>query len=100
MRRGAIVAQVVIESVLIVVAGLAVGVAVGLASIAYLSNGIDLSRWAEGVELAGLRNKLVPHLVWSDVAAVGVLAVVLGLFASAYPAWRAVRIDPLDALRR
>jgi ABC-type lipoprotein release transport system permease subunit len=100
MRRGAIVAQVVIESVLIVLAGLAVGLVVGLAAIAYLSDGIDLSRWAAGVELAGLRTTLVPHLKWGDVAAVGVLAVVLGLFASAYPAWRAVRIDPLDALRR
>jgi ABC-type lipoprotein release transport system permease subunit len=92
--------QVVIESVLIVLSGLAVGVVVGLGLIAYFSNGIDLSRWAEGVELAGLRNRLVPHLVWGDVAAVSVLAVVLGLFASAYPAWRAVRINPLDALRR
>jgi len=100
MRRGAIVVQVVIESVLIVVSGLVVGIVVGLALIAYFSSGIDLSRWAEGVELAGLRNKLVPHLMWSDVGAVGALAIVLGLFASAYPAWRAVRIEPLDALRR
>ncbi|HTO57240.1 MAG TPA: FtsX-like permease family protein [Pseudomonadales bacterium] len=100
MRRGAIVAQVVIESVLIVLAGLAVGIAVGLALVAYFSDGIDLSRWAAGIELAGLRNKLVPHLLWGDVAAVGSLAVALGLFASAYPAWRAVRIEPLDALRR
>ena len=100
MRRGAIVVQVVIESVLIVASGLVVGVGVGLALIAYFSNGIDLSRWAEGVELAGLRNKLVPHLLWGDVAAVGGFALVLGLLASAYPAWRAVRINPLDALRR
>jgi ABC-type lipoprotein release transport system permease subunit len=100
MRRGAIVVQVVIESVLIVVSGLVVGIVVGLGLIAYFSSGIDLSQWAEGVELAGLRNRLVPHLLWGDVAAVSVLAIVLGLFASAYPAWRAVRIEPLDALRR
>jgi ABC-type lipoprotein release transport system permease subunit len=30
---------------------------------------------------------------------VSVMALLLGLFASAYPAWRAVQIKPLDALR-
>ena len=74
--------------------------AVGVALIGYFSGGIDLSRWSAGIELAGLRSKLVPHLQITDVLAVGVMALMLGLLASAYPAWRAVQIKPLDALRR
>ncbi len=100
MRPGAVVVQVVMESVLIVMMGLVCGIAMGLALIAYFSGGIDLSRWAEGVELAGLHSRLVPHLQIGDVAAVSIMALGLGLLASAYPAWRAVRIKPLDALRR
>jgi ABC-type lipoprotein release transport system permease subunit len=99
MRPGSVVLQVVMESVLIVLAGLVGGTAVGVAAIAYLSDGIDLSRWAQGVELAGLHSRLVPHLQINDVVVVSVMALLLGLFASAYPAWRAVQIKPLDALR-
>jgi ABC-type lipoprotein release transport system permease subunit len=100
MRPGAIVVQVVIESVLIVLTGLVCGIALGVALIAFFADGIDLSRWAEGVELAGLHTRLVPHLKPTDLAAVSIMAIALGLLASAYPAWRAVRIEPLDALRR
>ncbi|MCX7063927.1 MAG: FtsX-like permease family protein [Proteobacteria bacterium] len=100
MRPGAVVVQVVMESVLIVMAGLVGGIAIGYMLIRYFSDGIDLSRWSAGIELAGLRSRLVPHLLWSDVVAVTVMALALGLLASAYPAWRAVRISPLDALRR
>jgi ABC-type lipoprotein release transport system permease subunit len=71
-----------------------------VALIAFFADGIDLSRWAEGVELAGLHTRLVPHLKPTDLAAVSIMAIALGLLASAYPAWRAVRIEPLDALRR
>ncbi len=85
MRPSSVVVQVVMESVLIVVSGLVCGIAVGVAAIAYLSDGIDLSRWAQGVELAGLHSRLVPHLQIDDVVAVSVMALLLGLFASAYP---------------
>jgi ABC-type lipoprotein release transport system permease subunit len=100
MRAGAVLMQVVIESLLIVASGLVCGILVGLGLIGYFADGIDLSRWAAGVELAGLRSVLVPRLMAVDVAVVGALSLLLGLSASAYPAWRAVRISPLDALRR
>jgi ABC-type lipoprotein release transport system permease subunit len=100
MRAGTVLAQVVIESLLIVVFGLVAGVVVGVGLIGCFADGIDLSRWAAGVELAGLHTMLVPRLLFLDVVAVSVLALLLGLLASAYPAWRAVRINPLDALRR
>ena len=100
MRRSAVVAQVVIESVLIVTFALAGGVALGIGLVSYFSAGIDLSSYAAGAELAGLRGRLVPHLATDDVVTLSALALVLAVLASAYPAWRAVRINPLDALGR
>ena len=100
MRAGAVMVQVVIESLLIVVFGLVCGIVLGIGLIASLSDGINLSRWSAGVELAGLHDVLVPRFMIGDVVSVSILALLLGLFASAYPAWRAVRIKPLDALRR
>jgi ABC-type lipoprotein release transport system permease subunit len=100
MRSGAVMVQVVIESLLIVVFGLVCGIVLGMGLIGYLSDGIDLSRWSAGVELAGLHTVLMPKFMIRDVVTVSLLSLLLGLFASAYPAWRAVRIKPLDALRR
>jgi ABC-type lipoprotein release transport system permease subunit len=100
MRPRAVVVQVVIESVLIVGFALAGGIAVGIALVGFFAEGIDLSNYAAGAELAGMRSRLVPHLVARDVLLLSGLAVALAVLASAYPAWRAVRIKPLDALRR
>ena len=100
MRPRAVVVQVVIESVLIVAFALAGGILVGVGLVAFFADGIDLSNYAAGAELAGMRSRLVPHLIARDVIMLGALAVALAVFASAYPAWRAVRIKPLDALRR
>ena len=100
MRPRAVVVQVVIESVLIVAFALAGGIVVGVGLVALFADGIDLSNYAAGAELAGMRSRLVPHLIARDVMMLGALAVALAVFASAYPAWRAVRIKPLDALRR
>lgn len=100
MRPRAVVVQVVIESVLIVGFALACGIAVGIALVGFFAEGIDLSNYAAGAELAGMRSRLVPHLVVRDVLLLSGLAVALAVLASAYPAWRAVRIKPLDALRR
>ena len=36
---------------------------------------------------------------WRDVNAVGSVAFVLSLLATLYPAWRASRIQPVEALR-
>ena len=100
MRRSAVVAQVVMESCLIVLVGVALGVVAGVGLVAWVHDGIDLSRWATGVELAGLRSLLVPKLLPGDVVLVIAVSLLFGLLASVYPAWRAVRTSPLEALRR
>jgi ABC-type lipoprotein release transport system permease subunit len=100
MRPRAVVVQVVIESLLLMFAGVVVGLALGVALIAGLADGIDLSAWGEGMELAGMRSRLVPRLYGSDLLLLGAMSMALGLAASLYPAWRAVRLQPLEALRR
>jgi ABC-type lipoprotein release transport system permease subunit len=93
--------QVVFESTLIMVVGVGIGVVVGwLLTTQWLGDGIDLSQWAEGVEMAGMRSVLRPYLMVQDVVLVTVLSLVFGVLAALYPAWRAVKIKPLEALRR
>ena len=100
MRRGAVIAQVVVESMITMVIGISIGVVLGLLGYAWLADGIDLSAFAEGLELTGVRPELVPRLWARDVFLVVGLSLVLGFVASIYPALRAVMIQPLDAMRR
>lgn len=100
MGGTSIVVQVVIESLLIVALGTVLGVVLGLGLVQWLADGIDLSRWAQGVEFFNFRTVLVPDLLLSDVITICVLVMALGLVGSLYPAWRAVRLDPLDAMHR
>jgi ABC-type lipoprotein release transport system permease subunit len=100
MRPGAVVLQVVLESALIMALGVLIGLAVGSLLSVWLADGIDLSAWAEGMELAGMRSLLVPRLLPGDLLLVAVMSLGFGVLASLYPAWRAVKVKPLEALRR
>ena len=99
MRRGAVIAQVVIESMIAMTIGISIGVVLGLFGYVWLADGIDLSAFAEGLEMTGVKPELVPRLWAQDVFLVAGLSLVIGFLASIYPAHRAVRIQPLDAMR-
>ncbi|MEJ2088526.1 MAG: FtsX-like permease family protein, partial [Gammaproteobacteria bacterium] len=90
MKAGSVIMQVVLESTLIMLAGVAVGIVLGsVLAIYWLGDGIDLSRWSQGVELAGMRSVLTPRLMVQDIILVTVLSLVFGMLAAIYPAWRA-----------
>lgn len=100
MQPGVVVLQVVLESLLIVVLGVALGLCLGAALVHYYSDGIDLSQWAEGIESYYMGSQLVPRLLWYDLLRVTGLSLLFGLLASIFPAWRAVKVEPLEAMRR
>ena len=100
MRSRGVVAQVVLESSVLMMLGVAGGITGGWLVIQGIGDGLDLSQWAEGMEAFGLRGILQPVSLAKDVVLIGAMSVVLGVVASLYPALRIVRIKPLEALRR
>ncbi|MCZ6618088.1 MAG: FtsX-like permease family protein [Gammaproteobacteria bacterium] len=100
MRPGAVIVQVVLESTFMMALGVTIGIGMGVGLIFWAGDGIDLSEWAQGMEMAGMRSVLVPRLMIADLILVAGLSMVFGVLASLYPAWRAVKINPLEALRR
>jgi ABC-type lipoprotein release transport system permease subunit len=95
-----ILGQVLVESLILLVLALLLGNIAAWASVASLHGGIDLSRFAEGLQLVGVSPVIYPTLAAGDVLLANVVVMVLGVLASLYPAWRASRYVPVEALTR
>ena len=100
MRPRSVVAQVVLESSLIMSVGVAGGLLIAAAVFAGVRDGIDLTAFSESLATFGLRPVFVPVIKTGDVVLVAAMSLILGLLASFYPARRAVKLTPLEALRR
>jgi ABC-type lipoprotein release transport system permease subunit len=95
-----ILMQIVAESILLLVLGLALGNLAAWASIEPLKGGIDVSIVGEGMEMFGASSVLYPALYLSDVVLANLIVIVLGFLASLSPAWRASRYDPVRAITK
>jgi ABC-type antimicrobial peptide transport system permease subunit len=100
MRPSSILGQIIIESMLLLVIGLAVGNVLVWASVSALEGGIDVSIVAEGMEMMGAASVLYPDLRMEDVILANVVVLILGFFASLSPAWRASRYQPIEAIKK
>ncbi|MDJ0910450.1 MAG: FtsX-like permease family protein [Woeseiaceae bacterium] len=100
MKPSSILGQIIIESMLLLVIGLAIGNALAWASIEPLKGGIDISIVAEGMEMMGAAAVLYPQLRLEDVILANVVVLVLGFLASLSPAWRASRYQPVEAITK
>ena len=81
--RGDVVFQFLLEAVSVASAGGLAGVSIGVG----------------GMQIAARLQKLPPVLVWQPLASAVLLSVVIGIVFGIYPAWKASRVDPIQALR-
>jgi putative ABC transport system permease protein len=81
--RSDIVAQFLFEATFIALAGGVAGVGIG---------------WG-GIQLATRMQKLPQILVWQPFVTAILLSVGIGILFGIYPAWKASRVDPIQALR-
>ncbi|MBE9580228.1 MAG: ABC transporter permease [Proteobacteria bacterium] len=100
MRPGFLLSQVLLESLTVLMIGLVMGNVLAWATIASLADGLNLSAFAEGLEWAGISSVIYPLISASDVISANLLVLVLGIVASLYPAWRAARRVPVEAITR
>jgi ABC-type lipoprotein release transport system permease subunit len=100
MKPASILGQIVIESMMLLAIGLAIGTSLSWATIIPLQSGIDISIVAEGMEMFGAASVLYPKLYASDVILANIVVLVLGFLASLSPAWRASRYKPVEALAK
>lgn len=100
MRPRYIVGQVMLESVVLMVLGLVVGNVLSWLSVIALADGLDLSQFAQGLEQFSMPTVLKLTVTLQDVITANLLVIVLTLIASLYPAWRAARYVPVEAITR
>jgi ABC-type lipoprotein release transport system permease subunit len=100
MKPASILGQIIIESMLLLVIGLAIGDLLAWATIVPLEGGIDISVVAEGMQWFGASSMLYPSLYMKDLIMSNLVVIVLGFLASLSPAWRASRYEPVDAITK
>ena len=100
MKPSSILGQIVIESMMLLLIGLALGNLLAWATIKPLEGGIDISVVAEGMAMMGAASVLYPQLRFEDVVLANTVVLILGFFASLSPAWRASRFQPIEAITK
>ncbi|MDD5711812.1 MAG: ABC transporter permease [Smithellaceae bacterium] len=99
MKPAWIIEEVVVESLFILLLGVAVGDAISIATVYALSlHGIDLSAFAAGSEFAGVARVIYPLVDARNVISANAVVFVLGILISLYPAAKAARFTPREAL--
>jgi len=100
MKPASILGQIVIESMLLLALGLAIGDLLAFATVLPLEGGIDISFVGQGMEMFGAASVLYPKLYMNDIVLANAVVLVLGFLASLSPAWRASRYEPVEALTK
>ena len=100
MKPMFILGQIVIESLMLLALGLAVGTVLAWAAVQPIKDGIDISIVGEGLDMWGMSSVLYPELLLSDVILANVVVLVLGFLASLSPAWRAAHYEPVEAITK
>ena len=100
LKPAFIMGQVWVESVMLLMLGLFVGNIVAWLSVLATGEGIDVSAFAKGMEMANMSNIIPFEILTGDLLLANSVVIVLGMLTSLYPAWRASRLVPADAITR
>jgi ABC-type lipoprotein release transport system permease subunit len=98
MRPSLIVYQILLESLLLLLIGLAIGNSLAIITVKPLESGLDISMVAEGMAMMGASSVLYPNLTLYDMVLANTVVMILGILTSILPAWRAAKLDPVRAL--
>ena len=92
--------MVVLESVLLSLVGGVVGIIVGALFAKWKSiYPFDLSAWAAGYEQLGYDSYVYLSLEPMMLVNITIMVIITGVIAAIYPAYKALKNDPADALR-
>ena len=101
MNKVKVFTMIVLETVLLCLVSAPIGLLLGWGTIRYLgSRGLNLSAYSESIAQYGMSEMVYfqvdPIVYWQVPVAVAITA----LIAAIYPAWKAIRLRPVEAIRK
>lgn len=100
MRPRLVLLQVALESALLIGVGTIAGNVIAVLSVQAFPNGLDLGFLGRGAELVGAGHILYPRVDVGDFVLYSAMIWVMGIVAALWPAHRASKIAPVEAMAR
>ncbi len=100
MNKLKIFLMIVLETILLGIVATPLGLGIGYLAVHYFRRrGIDLSAYSEGMREIGMSEVIFPVLDGEVFLQIGLAVAITAILASLYPAWKAIRLQPVEAMR-
>lgn len=101
MNKPKIFAMIVIETIMLAIIATPIGFLLGYATVLYYhDNGLDLSAFSKGMRQFGLSEIVYPSMETDLYGALVLSVAVTAILASIYPAYKAISLRPVEAIRK
>ncbi len=101
MSKKKIFGMIMIETVMLGLAGAPLGLLLGWTTISYYADkGLDLTKYSEGLSSFGLSSILYPYVAPQAYLIITIGVFITALLAAIYPARKAIRLNPVEALHK
>ncbi len=100
MNRKRIFSMIMLETIFLTVVGAVAGMLLGWAIAAALGKtGIHFSGWGEGFEAIGFAARVYPIVTPEFLIFTAIMVIFTAIFSSIWPARKALKLNPVEALR-
>lgn len=100
LNKKRVFGMIMIESVFLTLTGALAGMVFSGIVVAILSRtGINFEMWSEGFEAIGYASVVYPFVTLENYIGITILVIITGMIASIWPARKALKLNPVEALR-
>jgi ABC-type lipoprotein release transport system permease subunit len=100
MKRLQVFSMILVETLFLTMIAAPVGLFLGYLTVSYYgSKGIDLSAYSKGMEKFGMSDQVYLSLDFSSFIMVTIAVAITATLAALYPAIKATRLKPIEAMR-
>jgi len=101
MNKGRVFGMIVLETFFLALLAIIPGLLLGWGTVVILAKrGIDLSVFGNGLSQFGMSHMVYPQLQSGFYVQLAVIVAGTALLGALYPAWRAIRLRPVEAIRK